>query len=395
MVFVIMAQSGDSDAMDLNDSSLISGDDSETKRTGQQLTIRSMTKTFDYGEIVAAEDINLTINSDEFVVLLGPSGCGKTTILRCIAGLEHPNDGQIMLGDEDITYAAPKDRDLAYVFQSITLFPHMSVRENIRFGLDMATDLDGVAKEDRVQRVSKILGIHDYLDRSPTALSGGQQQRVSIGRAMVMEPSAFLLDEPFSALDANLRDQMQTEVKKLQRQLERAMIFVTHDQAEAMKLADKIVVMRDGQIQQVGSPYEIHNDPANLFVARFIGSPPTNVIDGQIEKRDDGHYLATEAFTLSVNDDVFSNHAGETVSMGIRPDYLAVSPENVDRLIVEDAMVTLVEPEGSRDTVFLDANGVEMRASVSQGTIESQSVVDIGFSNEDAWFFDDTGERIR
>lgn len=361
---------------------------------GRPIILENVTKTFAHGTVVASEDVSITINPDEFVVILGPSGCGKTTTLRCIAGLEQPDGGRILLGDEKITYAAPKDRDLAFVFQDVTLFTHMSVRENIRFGLDMATDLEGIEKEERVQQVSKILGINDFLDRKPTALSGGQQQRVSIGRAMVMEPSGFLLDEPFANLDANLRDEMQTEVKKLQRQIQRPMIFVTHDQAEAMTLADKILIMQDGHVQQIGTPYEIYNEPANKFVASFIGSPTTNMIEGTVEQNDGDITVVTGAFSLSVEIDSLSKYVGETVHLGIRPEYLNLTREPSENAVVRRADVTLVEPEGSHDAIFLDANGLEMRASVNQGAITADDVVDISFDIENVMFFDSEGNRI-
>lgn len=359
---------------------------------GKPLRVESVRKTFANETIVAADDINIEIQPNEFVVLLGPSGCGKTTTLRCISGLEIPDSGSIYIGDEDITDYKPKDRDLAFVFQSIALFPHMSVRENIRFGLDMTTDLSGEKKEQRVRQVAKALEIDDYLDRKPSELSGGQQQRVSIGRAMVMEPAAFLLDEPFSNLDANLRDQMQTEIKKLQRQLNRAMIFVTHDQAEAMTLADKIVIMRDGHILQQGSPHEIYNDPANLFVASFIGSPSTNLIECQVDDRGDRASLVREEFTLSLTEEqsqALRAHASQTVTMGIRPEYLELGASGLF-----EADITLIEPEGARDTVHLSAAGFEIHASTPQGQAESGSSPYIDFNVERIWVFDDKGDRL-
>ena len=277
------------------------------------ITIEDVRKTFDNGNIVACEDINLNISHDDFVVLLGPSGCGKTTTLRCIAGLGQPDSGAIYIGGDDVTKAKPKDRDLAFVFQSIALFPHMSVRENIQFGLNMKGDVSNEEKAKRVKDAAEILGIGDLLDRSPSELSGGQQQRVSLGRAMVMEPAAFLLDEPFSALDANLRDQLQTEVKQLQRQLDTAMIFVTHDQEEAMSLGDYIVVMNNGHIQQVASPHEIYNDPKNRFVASFIGSPSTNMLDCVVAERDGAIVLDGGFFTLhpmTEQTERLTNHVG-------------------------------------------------------------------------------------
>ena len=397
MMIAMMAQTSDEEITD--SVTEVNTTEEFSNSGGEPLRLENITKTFANGSIVAAQDIDITIDPDEFVVLVGPSGCGKTTTLRCISGLEIPDDGRILIGDTDITQQAPKDRDLAYVFQSIALFPHMSVRRNMRFGLDMATELSGEEKEKRVQDVARALHIDQYLDRQPSDLSGGQQQRVSIGRAMVMEPAAFLLDEPFSNLDANLRDEMQTEVKKLQRELNRAMIFVTHDQSEAMTLADKIVIMNDGYVQQQGSPYEIYNDPANRFVAKFIGSPSTNLIDCQVESRGDDIVLTTGVFELPVSNaqrESLEGHVGDSVTMGIRPDYVELGTNETS--VIDDAEITLVEPEGSSDTVhfssFEDRTDFEIVASVPQGRVAAGERHNIGFSREDVWVFADDGNRL-
>jgi multiple sugar transport system ATP-binding protein len=359
------------------------------------VVLRDIKKTFDGGSIVACEDIDLDIQPDEFVVLLGPSGCGKTTTLRCIAGLEDPDEGQVLIGDEEVTHAKPKDRDLAFVFQSIALFPHMSVRENMQFGLDMQTDLSEDEKNERVDEASEMLGIAEMVDRSPNELSGGQQQRVALGRAMVMEPAAFLLDEPFSALDANLRDQMQTEIQKLHRQLNTAMIFVTHDQQEAMTLGDKIVVMDDGHIQQIASPYDIYNDPANQFVASFIGSPSTNLVEGSVEVQDGTVTVATDLADVALPDadsERFSSYDGDTLTVGIRP-------ENFDLQGGEmfSAEIELVEPQGSMDVIHLAAEELSVRATTDQGVIGDREgeTVSVGFEPGAIWLFDEDGERLR
>lgn len=359
---------------------------------GQQIVLSNVRKTFGGGSIVAAEDINLNISPDEFVVLLGPSGCGKTTTLRCISGLETPDQGIIKIGDDDVTSTKPKDRNLAFVFQSIALFPHMSVRENIRFGLDMKTDLSTDERNRRVEEAAETLGIAEMLNRKPAALSGGQQQRVSIGRAMVMEPAAFLLDEPFSALDANLRDQMQTEVKKLQRQIGCAMIFVTHDQDEAMTIGDKIIVMDDGRIQQIGSPHEIYNEPASQFVAQFIGSPSTNIFESTVAKHGDGIVLENGLFTkevpINIADDL-SGYIGRDVTIGIRPEYLRLNDENLFQ-----ADISVVEPQGARDVVHLETENQAYRTTVMQGEVEANQSVSVTFDMDDAWVFNHDGERI-
>ncbi|MFC6863953.1 ABC transporter ATP-binding protein [Halomicroarcula sp. GCM10025817] len=359
---------------------------------GQQIVLSNVRKTFGGGSIVAAEDINLDISPDEFVVLLGPSGCGKTTTLRCISGLETPDQGTIKIGDKDVTSTKPKDRNLAFVFQSIALFPHMSVRENIRFGLDMKTDLSTDEKNRRVQEAAETLGIAEMLDRKPAALSGGQQQRVSIGRAMVMEPAAFLLDEPFSALDANLRDQMQTEVKKLQRQIGCAMIFVTHDQDEAMTIGDKIIVMDDGHIQQIGSPHEIYNEPESQFVAQFIGSPSTNIFESTLVDHGDGIALESDLFTKEIPADIaddLSTYVGHDVTIGIRPEYLRLNDETLF-----EADISVIEPQGARDVVHLETSGHAYRTTVMQGEIEPNQSVSVSFDMDDVWLFDEDGERI-
>ena len=360
---------------------------------GRTIRLENLTKTFNNGQVVAAEDIDLEVRSDEFAVLLGPSGCGKTTTLRCISGLDIPDGGRILIGDETVTEAKPKDRNLAFVFQRISLYPHMSVRENMRFGLDMKTDLTKDEKNTRVEESAEMLGISELLDRKPADLSGGQQQRVSIGRAMVMEPAAFLLDEPFSALDANLRDQMQTEIKRLHRNLETAMVFVTHDQEEAMSLGDKIVIMNDGRIQQVGSPYEIYDEPTNRFVAEFIGSPSTNMIDCVVERQDGEVTLSNETFSLSLPeemaDDLDSND-GETVTLGVRPENINPVPDGLF-----EAEITLIEPQGSLDTVFLTSDDLDIRALLEKGLVESENTTTgVDFSPEDAWLFGRDGERL-
>ncbi|MEF8842875.1 MAG: ABC transporter ATP-binding protein [Haloarculaceae archaeon] len=359
------------------------------------IRLDAITKTFDNGTVVAVEDIDLDIGEDEFIVLLGPSGCGKTTTLRCIAGLETPDTGRIFIGDRDVTDTKPKGRDLAFVFQSIALFPHMTVRENMRFGLDMKTDLPADEKEERIQQAADILGIPELLDRKPGALSGGQQQRVSLGRAMVIEPEAFLLDEPFSALDANLRDQMRVEVKKLQRELGTSMIFVTHDQEEAMTLGDRIVVMNDAAIMQIGSPNEIYNQPANLFVAQFIGSPSTNTVHGRVS-RDGGNLIVeTDLFSIPLSDEQASRYTGnesQNVVLGIRPEYLRVEREGA----LFSATLEVIESHGARDAVFLSAGDHEMTVVTKQGTVDAAhgDTVSVSIRSDEVWLFDPDGTRL-
>ncbi|WP_137290357.1 ABC transporter ATP-binding protein [Natronorubrum halophilum] len=355
---------------------------------GNRVRIDGVRKTFNDGSVVACDDVNIEIDEGEFVVLVGPSGCGKTTTLRCIAGLEEPDRGAITLDGEDITGLKSKDRNLAFVFQSIALFPHMSVRKNIRFGLDMNTDLSSEEKRRRVEDVA------ETLDRKPSALSGGQQQRVSLGRAMVMEPAAFLLDEPFSALDANLRDHMRVEVKKIQRELNTAMIFVTHDQEEAMTLGDKIVVMNEGYVQQIGTPYDIYNEPTNRFVAGFIGSPSPNLLECTVERTADGFALESDFHSIPATEtqaEHLEQYVGETVIYGIRPEYLDL--ENDRGAFVAD--LDVVEPLGDRDAVHLSADGTDLSAVTSQGEISRETDrIHVDIQTEESWLFEKNGSRI-
>jgi multiple sugar transport system ATP-binding protein len=265
-----------------------------------RITLDKVAKSF--GEVEVIPPLDLTIEDGEFVVFVGPSGCGKSTLLRLIAGLEDVSAGVIRIDGQDATSVPPAKRGLAMVFQSYALYPHMSVRKNIAFPLRMA-GLDAAEQERRVKAAADVLNLTDYLDRRPGQLSGGQRQRVAIGRAIVREPSAFLFDEPLSNLDAALRVGMRLEISELHNRLKTTMIYVTHDQVEAMTMADKIVVLRAGNIEQVGSPLELYRAPRNLFVAGFIGSPKMNLIGGDIAAR----------------------HEAETI--GIRPEHISVSPD--------------------------------------------------------------------
>jgi multiple sugar transport system ATP-binding protein len=381
---------------DRTDDPIRSGQRNSAGGDDGHVQVEQIRKTFNDGSVVACEDVNIDIDEGEFVVLVGPSGCGKTTTLRCIAGLEQPDDGRIVVDGDDVTDAKPKDRNLAFVFQSIALFPHMTVRRNIRFGLDMNTDLPDDEKDRRVEDVAETLGIDEMLDRKPKALSGGQQQRVSLGRAMVMEPDAFLLDEPFSALDANLRDQMRVEVKQIQRQLNKPMVFVTHDQEEAMTLGDKIVVMDDGNVQQIGTPHEIYNEPQNLFVADFIGSPSPNLLDCTVVEDGDGTRLRNPAFEVSVTDEqagVLQGRNGDRVVLGVRPEYLTLNDAETDGAFT--ANVDVVEPLGDRDAVHLSTDGQSLSAVTPQGRVGRQTdEVAVEMEIGRTWLFETDGTRL-
>ena len=249
-----------------------------------KVELKNLTKK--YGDVVAVQNMDLTIPHNEFLVLVGPSGCGKSTTLRMIAGLEEISGGEIFIGDQKVNEKDPKDRNVSMVFQNYALYPHMTVEENLGFSLKIAK-VDPNEIETKVKDAVNILGLEDLRKRKPSQLSGGQRQRVAMGRAIVRRPDAFLFDEPLSNLDAKLRTQMRTEIKKLHQKLKTTVIYVTHDQVEAMTLADRIIIMKDGFIEQIGSPIEVFNNPVNVFVATFIGSPPMNIIECEINKSND------------------------------------------------------------------------------------------------------------
>ncbi len=299
-----------------------------------------------YGEVSVIEDLNLHIRDHELMVLVGPSGCGKSTALRMIAGLEDISAGTIAIGERVVNTLAPKDRDIAMVFQSYALYPHMTVRENLEFGLKMR----GVARSEMQKRVddaAQILGITHLLDRKPRDLSGGQRQRVAVGRAIVRQPAVFLFDEPLSNLDAKLRVQTRAEITKLQQSLGTTSVYVTHDQVEAMTMGQRITVLRDGKIQQVGTPQEVYEHPANVFVATFIGTPPMNLVHAMVT----GGMLEASSFALPIAARYRATlKDGQRVTLGIRPEHVErASPGNVT------ATVDVVEPIGHESIVYASA----------------------------------------
>ncbi len=341
-----------------------------------------------YGDVQVIHGVDLEIEDGEFCVFVGPSGCGKSTLLRMVAGLEETSDGQISIGGRDVTKADPADRGVAMVFQTYALYPHMTVEENMGFGLKM----NGVPKaeiNEKVGKAAEILQLDQYLKRKPKALSGGQRQRVAIGRAIVRGPEVFLFDEPLSNLDAELRVEMRVEIARLHKEIGATMIYVTHDQVEAMTLADKIVVLRAGYIEQVGSPMELYQDPDNKFVAGFIGSPSMNFLNGVVE----GGGVRVPALNNAV---IATNVAlpaeGSTVTVGLRPQNLEVavadSPLTVDireRLggVAYDYLTT---PTGER--IVVETKGDE--------AVPSGTGVEVRFAPETAMFFDsETEVRLR
>jgi len=359
------------------------------------IRVHNLRKTFQRGRVQACRNVNLQLAEGALMVLLGPSGCGKTTTLCCIAGLEQQdNDDAIWVKGRNITRLQPKDRNLAFVFQDTALFPHLSIRRNISFGLDMHKTYPRAERQRRVNEVAELLHVEDLLERKTHEVSGGQGQRVALGRAIVMEPDAFLLDEPLANLDAALRVEMRTEIKRIQKRLGISTIFVTHDQEEALTLGDVIAVMKDGVVQQVGTSHDIYHHPANFFVATFIGSPPLNCLTSRMQMDNGTLSLVSQAFRLPVEAAgvAASLRGREEVVLGIRPEFIAIAPERPDTI---PARVSLIEPLGSRTIIFLEAEGVELRALVQGETVAREGeAVHLRLDLERSFFFDTAGNRL-
>lgn len=325
-----------------------------------EIKLEHITKRF--GDVVAVDDMNLEVHDQEFVVFLGPSGCGKTTTLRAIAGLEHPDEGDIFIDGKRVNTLSPADRDIAFVFQFYALYPHLTVYDNIAFPLK-AVKVPKSEIEERVKAVATILQIQTMLNRKPSHLSGGEMQRVALGRAMVRQPKAFLMDEPMSNLDAKLRVEMRTELKRLQHRLGSTTIFVTHDQVEAMSMADRIVIMQQGSLQQIGTPQEVYNQPQTVFVAQFMGSPSMNLIGGKIRLQTASIHDPTAGGKLALHlthTDVWIELSAEQISridqseeiiFGVRPEHIVVSKEPIGKGFT--ATVHLVEALGSVNIIDL------------------------------------------
>jgi multiple sugar transport system ATP-binding protein len=329
-----------------------------------QVVIRSLNKKYD--EVHAVKDVNLDIRDREFVVLVGPSGCGKTTTLRMVAGLESITSGRILIDDTVINDLPPMDRDIAMVFQNYALYPHMSVYDNMAFGLKMRK-FDRSQISARVQEAAEILGIQDYLKRKPRQLSGGQRQRVALGRAIVRHPRVFLFDEPLSNLDAKLRVQMRVEIKKLHARLGTTAIYVTHDQVEAMTLGDRVVVMKDGWVQQVGEPLELYNQPTNRFVAGFIGSPAMNFAPVRISRENGSLWALGDGIRLKVPPSEGARlgaYADKEISLGVRPEDMRIANSGEGDETSIDAVVEVVEKLGSEILLDVAVGKTTMVASV-------------------------------
>ncbi|PHQ41593.1 sugar ABC transporter ATP-binding protein [Halorubrum sp. C191] len=352
------------------------------------VTLNNATKQYPDG-VIGAEEVNLEITDGEFLILVGPSGCGKTTTLEMIAGLQKPTGGEVLIGGEVMNDVPPQDRDLAMVFQDYALYPHKTVRGNMEFGLKYSTDLPEDEKERKVEEAAELLGISDLLDQKPEQLSGGQQQRVALGRAIVREPEVSLLDEPLSNLDAKLRTQMRAELQRLQSQLDVTMIYVTHDQTEAMTMGDRIAILNKGHVQQVGTPAEVYNQPENEFVAQFIGSPSMNIFDATVE----GGTVQTEAFVMAL-DEVADRRDGEQIRFGIRPEDFIVSTDPDAGLT--RATVTVVERLGDENLLHLEFLGQDVVARVSEGILPSNGdEVSIDFPPKQVYLFDESGGTFK
>ena len=324
------------------------------------LSLRNIYKIYS-GGVTAVTDFNLEIADKEFIILVGPSGCGKSTTLRMIAGLEEISKGELYIGDTLSNDIAPKDRDIAMVFQNYALYPHMTVFDNMAFGLKLRkTPKDEIKR--RVEEAARILDIAHLLDRKPKALSGGQRQRVALGRAMVRNPAVFLLDEPLSNLDAKLRTAMRAEISRLHKRLQTTFVYVTHDQTEAMTMGDRIVVMKNGIIQQNDTPQNLYDYPCNLFVAGFIGSPQMNFMDVVIEKKDDGYWARTGGGSIALSSEMdkaaLAPYVGKTVVLGIRPEDL--DPVVSDGAHDLDATIEIAELMGAEINLHLDCQGTKL-----------------------------------
>ncbi|MCT9000202.1 ABC transporter ATP-binding protein [Chelativorans intermedius] len=314
------------------------------------VTVRKVRKSFGAVEVIHGVDIDIA--DGEFVVLVGPSGCGKSTLLRMIAGLESVTRGAILVGERIVNHLPPSERDIAMVFQNYALYPHMRVKDNMAFALRLR-GMPASEVEERVGRAAEILGLAPYLERYPRQLSGGQRQRVAMGRAIVRDPQVFLFDEPLSNLDAKLRVQMRTEIKELHQRLKTTTVYVTHDQVEAMTMADRIVVMQDGRVEQIGEPLEIFDRPANLFVAGFIGSPSMNILKARM----DGGEAAVQVEDIRLP--IAGTHGvehGQPIMLGIRPEHLELADDGFP------ARISVVEPTGSETLVFVNFAGNDLVA---------------------------------
>lgn len=363
------------------------------------ISLKNIVKTYP-GNVTVVKDLNLEIKDKEFVVLVGPSGCGKSTTLRMIAGLEDITGGELYIGDRLVNEVSPKDRDIAMVFQNYALYPHMTVYKNIGFGLNLRK-VDKKVIDQKTKEVAKILDIEHLLNRKPKELSGGQRQRVALGRAMVREPSVFLLDEPLSNLDAKLRAEMRREIIKLHRTLDITFVYVTHDQTEAMTMGDSIVVMKDGYIQQVDTPMELYNSPCNLFVGGFIGSPQMNLIESTIEKRNEDYYVNFKEYSILIpknkcGKELLESYVGKSIVFGIRPEHIHIEKEFLEKYKenVINTELVIHELMGAEVYLHVNCNGQKITVRTSASTVaESGELIKIVIDAEKIHLFDKETEK--
>ncbi len=360
-----------------------------------ELTLHDITKIYDdaEGTETAVEEVSITVKNGEFLVLVGPSGCGKSTTLRMIAGLETVTEGTIEIGDREVQHLAPSERHVAMVFQSYALYKRMTARQNMGYGLKHSTDMSADEREQQVRESAELLGIEELLDDKPEAMSGGQKQRVALGRAIVRDPDVFLLDEPLSNLDAKLRSHMRTELQRIQSELGVTAVYVTHDQTEAMTMADRIAIMDDGVVQQVDPPEVAYDHPNNEFVGAFLGSPAMNLFDAVAREDDDGYDIDVEGTTLgrvpheAVEDDI----GGESVRFGVRPEdlHLADLPDDATGCCRFPATVTVTEYQGNDNFVYLDVGDLSLTARVPPGIYpDPGDGVTAWVAAEDVYLFD-------
>ena len=366
------------------------------------VSLKNIYKSF--GKVEVIKDVDLEIESGEFVVFVGPSGCGKSTLLRLICGLEEITSGGLEIGGENVNSLSPRERGIAMVFQSYALYPHMTVYKNMAFGLKTAGE-DKSKIDQKIRDAAKVLQLDQLLDRRPSELSGGQRQRVAIGRAIVREPRVFLFDEPLSNLDASLRIQMRIEISRLHDSLDCTTIYVTHDQVEAMTLADKIVVLSDGKVEQVGTPMSLYNEPANLFVAKFIGAPPMNLIKTNIDNDPNSNDSYSTKANISGEKHLLpdSYHLqgsqGDELTIGIRPEHLQLATEEMQKdnqCIVINATVDLVEKLGDVSYLYThlsDETLVTVTVS-GQSMIEVNQTIELALPHKKIHLFDKSGKRI-
>ncbi|MCR2821092.1 ABC transporter ATP-binding protein [Lederbergia panacisoli] len=364
-----------------------------------ELRLDSIYKVYD-NKVTAVEDFNLHVKDKEFIVFVGPSGCGKSTTLRMIAGLEEITQGDFYIDDKRVNDVAPKDRDIAMVFQNYALYPHMSVYDNMAFGLKLRK-MPKKEIEERVNEAAKILGLENFLDRKPKALSGGQRQRVALGRAIVRDAKVFLMDEPLSNLDAKLRVQMRAEIAKLHQRLQTTTIYVTHDQTEAMTMASRIVVMKDGVIQQVGTPKEVYENPVNIFVGGFMGSPAMNFFNGKLEA--DG-FLVENKVKVAVPEGKLKmlrdqGYVGKELVLGVRPEDIHDEPAFIEASqgTKINVKIDVAELTGAETMLYAAIGNTDFISRIDARTIvEPGQTIDLAFDMNKAHFFDITTEqRIR